>query len=66
MLFRSFHVETAEEVAERIHKVLAHMSAEKLCITADCGFSAIPRWLAREKLQAMVAGAKIVRGELGL
>ena len=63
---KSFHVETAEEVAERIHKVLAHMSAEKLCVTADCGFSAIPRWLAREKLQAMVAGAKIVRGELGL
>jgi 5-methyltetrahydropteroyltriglutamate--homocysteine methyltransferase len=58
---KNFHLESAEEVAERIKLVLGHMPAEKLLITSDCGFSAIPRWLARVKMQAMVAGADQVR-----
>ena len=62
---KSFHEETPEEVAERIRRVLRHVPAERLAVTADCGFSAIPRWLARAKLQAMAAGARIVRAELG-
>ncbi len=62
---KSFHIETADEVAARIRQVLEAVSAEKLAVTSDCGFSAIPRWLARKKLQAMVAGARIVRAELG-
>jgi 5-methyltetrahydropteroyltriglutamate--homocysteine methyltransferase len=62
---KSFHVETADEVAARIRAVLEVVPAEKLFVTADCGFSAIPRWLARVKLKAMVAGADIVRRELG-
>lgn len=62
---KSFHEETAEDVAARIRRVLAHMPAERLMITADCGFSAIPRWLARTKMQALVAGTKLVRAELG-
>lgn len=63
---KSFHVETPDEVAERVRTVLDHVPPESLYVTADCGFSAIPRWLARKKLQAMVAGTKIVRHELGL
>lgn len=62
---KSFHVETAEEVAERLRRVLAHVPAERLIATADCGLSALPRWLAREKLKALGAGTAIVRGELG-
>ena len=62
---KSFHQETAGEVADRIRRVLEQVPAERLAITADCGFSAIPRWLARIKLEAMVAGAEIVRRELG-
>ena len=62
---KSFHEETAEEVAARTRRVLQHVPAERLSVTADCGFSALPRWLARTKLQAMVAGARIVRAELG-
>ena len=62
---KSFYQESAEDVAERIRRVLRHMPAERLAITADCGFSALPRWLARTKLQAMAAGAQIVRQELG-
>ena len=61
---KSFHEETAEEVADRIRRVLRYVPAERLAITADCGFSALPRWLARMKLQAMAAGARIVRDEI--
>ncbi|MDP6708455.1 MAG: methionine synthase [Alphaproteobacteria bacterium] len=61
---KSYYEESGEEVAERIRRVLEVVPAERLFITADCGFSAIPRWLARRKLVAMVAGAEIVRDEL--
>ncbi len=61
---KSFHQETPEEVAERIRRVLAYVPAGRLAVTADCGFSAIPRWLARAKLQAMAAGARQVRETL--
>jgi 5-methyltetrahydropteroyltriglutamate--homocysteine methyltransferase len=61
---KSFHVETADDVAERLGKVLQYVPLERLIVTADCGFSAIPRWLAREKMNAMVAGAEQVRRSL--
>ena len=61
---KSFHQESAEDVAARIREVLRHVPAARLTVTADCGFSAIPRWLARSKTQAMVAGAKLLRAEL--
>jgi 5-methyltetrahydropteroyltriglutamate--homocysteine methyltransferase len=57
--------ETAEDVAERIRTVLKHVKPEKLYLTCDCGFSASSRGLARAKLGALVAGAQIVRRELG-
>jgi 5-methyltetrahydropteroyltriglutamate--homocysteine methyltransferase len=58
---KSFHEETPEEVAARIERCLEHAPASRLRITADCGFSALPRWLARRKLRALVAGARLVR-----
>ena len=61
---KSFHEETPEEVAERIFRVLEFVPAKKLCVTMDCGLSAIPRWLARHKLGAMVEGARIVRAKV--
>jgi 5-methyltetrahydropteroyltriglutamate--homocysteine methyltransferase len=61
---KSFYQETPEDVADRIRRVLAVVPADKLFVTADCGFSAIPRWLAREKLRAMAAGARLVRASL--
>ena len=51
-------------MAERIRRCLDFVPAEKLAITGDCGFSALPRKLAREKMQAMVAGARAVRETL--
>ena len=62
---KSFHVETAEEVAERLRRVLDHVPAGRLMATTDCGFSALPRWLAKAKLQALGGGARLVRAELG-
>jgi 5-methyltetrahydropteroyltriglutamate--homocysteine methyltransferase len=61
---KNFRVETAEDVADRIARCLVHVPAERLTVTADCGFSALPRYLARAKLDAMVAGARIARGRL--
>ena len=61
---KSFHVETAPEVAARIRRVLARVPKENLAITADCGFSAIPRGLALAKMQALTAGTRLVRQEL--
>lgn len=61
---KNFHLESAEDVARRLRLCLEYVPAEKLSVTADCGFSALPRYLAREKMRAMVAGARLVRAEL--
>lgn len=63
---KSFYVESPEDVAERIRAILdAGVSPEKLWVTPDCGFFQLPRWLAFQKLQRLVAGAEIVRREIG-
>jgi 5-methyltetrahydropteroyltriglutamate--homocysteine methyltransferase len=62
---KSFWVEPPEEIAARIRAVLASgVRPEKLWVTPDCGFFQLPRWLAFQKLQRMVAGTSIVRREL--
>lgn len=58
---KSFYEETPADVAARIRRVLEHVPAPRLTVTADCGFSALPRWLARAKLRALVEGARAVR-----
>ena len=62
---KSFYVESPEDVAERIRLAMQYGPAEQLVVNPDCGFFQLPRWITRLKLDAMVAGAKIVRGELG-
>jgi 5-methyltetrahydropteroyltriglutamate--homocysteine methyltransferase len=63
---KSFYVETPEDVAERIRAILAAgVEPEKLWVTPDCGFFQLPRWLAFQKMQRLVAGTEIVRRELG-
>ena len=61
---KSFYVETPEDVAERIREILQYVSPEKLCLNPDCGFFQLPRWLTYLKLEALLAGAEIVRKEL--
>jgi 5-methyltetrahydropteroyltriglutamate--homocysteine methyltransferase len=57
-------VETAEMVAERIRRALPHVAVEKLIVAPDCGLKYLPRAVAYGKMEAMVAGARIVREEL--
>ncbi len=61
---KSFHYESAEEVAARIRRLLQVVPPEQLGINPDCGFWETPRWIAFRKLRAMVEGTKIVRKEL--
>lgn len=61
---KNFYVETPEDVAERLKKCLDYVPAAKLTVTADCGFSALPRHIAMAKMQAMTAGARLARERL--
>ena len=61
----SAQVETAEQVADRIRNGLKHVAAERLIPAPDCGMKYMPRDRAFGKLQALAAGAAIVRHELG-
>jgi len=62
----SSEAETPDAVAERITRALAVVPPERLVVAPDCGMKYLPRELAFRKLQAMVAGARLVRDELGL
>lgn len=59
-------VETPELVAARIRRVLGVVDPKRLVIAPDCGMKYLPRERAFAKLQAMVAGAAIVRAEIGV
>lgn len=61
---KNFDIEGPEDVARRIDQTLEHVPVERLSVTADCGFSALPRYIARQKVEAMVSGAKLVRGQI--
>jgi 5-methyltetrahydropteroyltriglutamate--homocysteine methyltransferase len=58
------HVETPEQVAERIRAALTKVPAERLVPAPDCGMKYLPRARAFAKLQALSAGAALVRAEL--
>jgi 5-methyltetrahydropteroyltriglutamate--homocysteine methyltransferase len=57
-------IETGKVVAGRIRSALKHIKPERLVIAPDCGMKYLSRETAYAKLQAMVAGAEIVRAEL--
>ena len=61
----SSEAETPELVAERIRRALAVVPPERLVVAPDCGMKYLTRDLAFRKLRAMVAGAELVRRELG-
>jgi 5-methyltetrahydropteroyltriglutamate--homocysteine methyltransferase len=56
--------ETAETVAQRIRRALAHVAPERLIPAPDCGMKYIPRATAFAKLKALADGAALVRREL--
>jgi 5-methyltetrahydropteroyltriglutamate--homocysteine methyltransferase len=61
----SHRVETPEEVAAMIHRVLEHVPASRLLPCTNCGMAPLPREVARGKLQALGRGTALVRAELG-
>ena len=58
----SSDAETPEVVAARIERALGVLPPERLVVAPDCGMKYLTRELAFRKLQAMVAGARLVDG----
>ena len=63
---KNYHIETPEDVADRVRRCLEFAPAERLSFAPDCGLSQTARWAARKKLKAMVDGVRRVRAELGI
>jgi len=63
---RTTMVESPQQVAERIRKVLSVVPPERVYLTTDCGLKPLPRMVARMKLHALAQGAQLVRQELGV
>ncbi len=57
-------VETADEVANTLRKALQFVDADKLYPSTNCGMAPLALDVARGKLRALSAGARIVREEL--
>jgi 5-methyltetrahydropteroyltriglutamate--homocysteine methyltransferase len=62
---RTLEIEAPEQVADRIRRVLEVVPPERVWLTTDCGMKQLPRICAVEKLKALVAGARMVRPEVG-
>ncbi len=56
------HIETPDEVAATINRALNHVPAERLFPCTNCGMAPLDQGLAYKKLQALAAGAALVRG----
>jgi len=59
------HVETPDEVAGTIRQALNYVPADKLYPCTNCGMVPLARELSLQKLEALVAGTRLVRAELG-
>jgi len=57
-------IETPEDVAATLREALKYVDADKLYPCTNCGMAPLPREVARGKLQALAAGADIIRKEL--
>jgi len=57
-------IETPEEVANTLREALKYVDADKLYPCTNCGMAPLSHEVARGKLNALSAGAEIVRKEL--
>ncbi|WP_018970551.1 methionine synthase [Rubritalea marina] len=57
-------IETPEEVAATLRQALQYVDADKLYPSTNCGMTPLSREVARGKMEALSAGASIVRAEL--
>jgi 5-methyltetrahydropteroyltriglutamate--homocysteine methyltransferase len=60
----SAEIETTDIIRERIRATMAHIPAERLWVSPDCGLRLLPREAALEKLKRMVAATQDLRAEL--
>src|SRR6059036_4058004 len=58
-------VERPEDVADTIRAAMKHVPPDRLFPCTNCGMVPLPREVARRKLLALGAGARLVRRELG-
>ncbi|MGR9051832.1 MAG: cobalamin-independent methionine synthase II family protein, partial [Gammaproteobacteria bacterium] len=61
---KSTITETADQVADRIRRLLQVVPADRLGVTTDCGLILLQRYIAIDKLHALVQGTELVRAEL--
>jgi len=54
-------VETPQMVVERVERALPYINKERVVLAPDCGLKYLPRDVSRRKLDAMVAGASLLR-----
>ena len=57
-------IESPAQVAATIRAVMKHVRPERLYPCTNCGMVVLPRAVARGKLEALAAGAAMVRGTL--
>ncbi len=58
-------IESPEEVAALTRRLLEFVPAERLYPCTNCGMAPLTREVAQAKLEALCAGARLVRAELG-
>jgi 5-methyltetrahydropteroyltriglutamate--homocysteine methyltransferase len=63
---RSNTIESPETVAQRTRPVLDYFDPERVLITSECGFQHVPLDITRAKLCTLVAGAQLLRHNLGV
>lgn len=59
-------IESPEEVAATLRKALEFVDAENLYPSTNCGMAPLSRNVAIGKVNALTAGAEIIRNELGI
>ena len=61
---KSYYIETADDVVERVKACLKYAPADRLSFAPDCGLSQTARWAAKQKLNNLVAGVRKVKKAL--
>ncbi len=61
---KNSYVETVDDIEQRIRACLAHVPADRLSVSPDCGLSQTARAASFAKLSALVQGAHRVRARL--
>ena len=61
---RTNAIESPQQIADRIRKVVKAVPADKVTLSTDCGMKPLARMVAKLKLHALAEGAAIVRKEV--